>query len=137
MRFNREHSPIHHYGSGLLRLNPTTPWPHGGAGERPAGDARWTTQVVPRRFTTWNSYTYWRQMNGSLPRGQTWGNMFEAGVPDRPVAREQWSCLEVMVKMNDVSDTNGEQARAFRPSRRGPRSPCAVLPQGLSRSGSK
>lgn len=110
MKFSRDHAPIHHYGSGLVGFNPTTPWPQGGAGERPAGDTRWTTQVEPANFTTWNFYSYWQHMGGSPPRGQTWGNAFEIGVPPRTVARDQWICLEVMVKMNDVGDTNGEQA---------------------------
>lgn len=51
------------------------------------------------------------QQPGSLPpRGQEWGNTFEIGVPSRGVAREKWVCLEVMVKMNDIGDSNGEQA---------------------------
>lgn len=110
MKFNKEHAPIHHYGSGLVGFDPPTPWPQGGAGERPAGDARWTSQVEPGDFASWFYYSYWQQMGGSPPRGQTWGNTFEIGVPDRAVAREKWICLEVMVKMNDVGDTNGEQA---------------------------
>ena len=53
MKFNQEHAPIHHYGSGLLGFHPSTPWPQGGAGVRPAGDARWTSQVEPGNFNTW------------------------------------------------------------------------------------
>ncbi|MHB8900017.1 MAG: hypothetical protein ACYC6Y_14815 [Thermoguttaceae bacterium] len=110
MKFNAEHAPIHHYGAGLLGFSPPTPWAQGGAGERPLGDARWSSQVEPGFFTTWYFYTYWQNMGGSPPRGQTWGNTFEAGVPHRSVPRETWICLEIMVKMNDVGDTNGEQA---------------------------
>ena len=110
MKFNKEHAPIHHYGSGLVGFNPSTPWAQGGAGERPKGNARWTSQVEPGNFTTWNFYSYWQEMGGSPPRGQTWGNAFEAGVPPRTVAKDQWICLEIMVKMNDVGDSNGEQA---------------------------
>jgi hypothetical protein len=110
MKFNDGHAPIHHYGSGLVGFRPTTPWPQGGAGERPIADARWSTQVEPSTFESWNLYSYWHGMGGSPPRGQTWGNNFESGVPARPVAKEKWICLEVMVKMNDVGDTNGEQA---------------------------
>jgi hypothetical protein len=110
MKFNQEHAPIHHYGSGLVGFHPATPWPLGGAGERPLGNARWSTQVEPGNFDSWNFYTYWQGMGGSPPRGQTWGNTFEIGVPPRPVAREKWTCLEVMVKLNDVGDSNGEQA---------------------------
>jgi hypothetical protein len=110
MKFNKKHAPIHHYGSGLVGFRPPTPWAQGGAGERPQGDARWSTQVEPGDFSSWNFYSYWQQMGGSPPRGQTWGNSFENGIPPRTVVREEWICLEVMVKMNDVGDTNGEQA---------------------------
>jgi len=110
MKFNREHAPIHHYGGAIWGLNPPTPWPMGGAGERPTGDKRWIAQVEPGSFKSWNFYCYWQEMGGSPPRGQTWGNTFEIGVQDRPVERGKWICLEVMVKMNDVGDTNGEIA---------------------------
>jgi hypothetical protein len=110
MKFNPDHAPIHHYGSGLVGFHPSSRWPQGRAGQRPSGDARWTTQVEPGDLSSWFFYTYWQGMGGSPPRGQTWGNTFEIGVPDRPVARDRWICLEVMVKMNDIGDSNGEQA---------------------------
>lgn len=110
MKFNEQHAPIHHYGSGLLGFRPPTPWPQGGAGERPTADTRWTSQVEPGNFTTWSFYSYWQEMGGSPPRGQTWGNTFEVSVPPRTVVKGKWICLEVMVKMNDVGDSNGEQA---------------------------
>jgi hypothetical protein len=110
MKFNNEHAPIHHYGSGLVGLLPPTPWPQGGAGVRPKGNARWSTEVEPSDFDTWHFYTYWQEMGGSPPRGQTWGNTFEIGVPPRTVDKEKWICLEVMVRMNDPEDRNGEQA---------------------------
>lgn len=110
MKFNNEHAPVHHYGSGLVGFLPTTSWPQGRAGQRPHGDMRWTTQVEPGDFSSWYFYTYWQGMGGSPPRGQTWGNTFEIGVPPRTVAKDEWLCLEVMVKMNDIGDSNGEQA---------------------------
>jgi hypothetical protein len=110
MKFNKGHAPIHHYGAGFCGFNPSTPWAQGGAGQRPKGNERWTTQVEPGKFDTWTFYTYWQNMGGSPPRGQTWGNVFESDVPPRPVETEKWICLEVMVKMNDIGDTNGEQA---------------------------
>jgi hypothetical protein len=49
------------------------------------------------------------EMRGSPPRGQTWGNNFLG--PARPkVARGEWQCLEAMVKLNDVGESNGELA---------------------------
>lgn len=110
MKFNKEHAPIHHYGAAFWGLQPPTRWPQGGAGVRPKGDGRFITQVEPGDFTSWYFYSYWQHMGGSPPRGQTWGNSFELDVPPRPVAREQWICLELMLKLNDVGDTNGEQA---------------------------
>ncbi|MBC8873086.1 MAG: hypothetical protein H8E44_26940 [Planctomycetes bacterium] len=110
MKFNDEHAPIHHYGSGLVGFHPPTPWAQGGAGERPKADARWSTQVEPSSFGTWHFYSYWQEMGGSPPRGQTWGNTFEIDVPPRTVVKNKWICLELMVKMNDIGDSNGEQA---------------------------
>jgi hypothetical protein len=110
MKFNREHAPIHHYGAGFWGYYPPSRWPMGGAGVRPKGDQSWITQVEPGDFRTWNFYSYWQEMGGSPPKGQTWGNSFEHEVADRPVEREKWICLELMVKMNDVGDSNGEQA---------------------------
>jgi hypothetical protein len=110
MKFNEGHAPIHHYGTGLAGFHPATPWPQGGAGERPQGNARWSTQIEPGNFGSWSFYSYWQNMGGSPPRGQTWGNTFESGALPRSVAREKWICLEVMVKLNDIGDSNGEQA---------------------------
>jgi hypothetical protein len=110
MKFNKDHAPIHHYGASFLGYNPASRWPLGGAGIRPKGDHSWITQVEPGDFRTWNFYTYWQEMGGSPPKGQTWGNSFELDVAPRPVEREKWICLELMVKMNDVGDSNGEQA---------------------------
>jgi hypothetical protein len=110
MKFNKEHSPIHHYGSSFWGYNPPSRWPMGGAGLRPKGDQSWVSQVEPGDFKTWTFYSYWQEMGGSPPKGQTWGNSFEYGMPDRPVEKEKWICLELMVKMNDIGDSNGEQA---------------------------
>jgi hypothetical protein len=48
-------------------------------------------------------------MRGSPPRGQTWGNTFVRD-PKLKVERGKWICVELMVKMNEVGDTNGEMA---------------------------
>ncbi len=110
MKFNKDHAPIHHYGGSFWGYNPPQPLPMGGAGVRPKGNQSWVTQVEPGNFSRWHAYTYWQHMGGSPPNGQTWGNTFEVGVPRPPVPKEQWLCLEVMVKMNDIGDSNGEQA---------------------------
>jgi len=110
MKFNKEHEPIHHYGAAFWGLNPLTVWPQGGAGVRPDGKTRWISQVEPGDFKSWTFYSYWQEMGGSPPRGQTWGNCFEYGLAPKVVEKEKWICLELMVKMNDIGDTNGEQA---------------------------
>jgi hypothetical protein len=57
----------------------------------------------------WDFYTYWWEMRGSPPRGQTWGNSF---IRDRnlKVEKGRWICVEQMIQMNDVGESNGEQA---------------------------
>ena len=109
VRFDSECAPIHHFFH-VGGYHPATAWPQGGAGSRPRGDERFSTGVEP--FGTswqWDFYSYWMEMRGSPPRGQCWGNSF---IHDRSlsVKRDQWQCLELMMKMNDVGDTNGEMA---------------------------
>jgi hypothetical protein len=48
-------------------------------------------------------------MRGSPPRGQTWGNSFIRD-DDLAVQKGRWICIEHMIQMNDVGDSNGEQA---------------------------
>ncbi|MCW5559150.1 MAG: hypothetical protein KIT22_15135, partial [Verrucomicrobiae bacterium] len=43
------------------------------------------------------------------PRGQTWGNSFIRD-PKLAVAKGNWICIEQMIQMNAVGDTDGEQA---------------------------
>ena len=47
--------------------------------------------------------------SGSPPRGQTWGNSFIRD-PKLKVEKGKWVCIEQMIKLNDVGDSNGEQA---------------------------
>jgi len=101
--------PIHHFVH-FGGYNPLTPWPQGGAGKPPEGEKRFSTAVEPHGSSwVWDYYTYWMEMRGSPPRGQTWGNSFVRD-PSLKVQRGKWTCLELMVKLNDVGDTNGEMA---------------------------
>ncbi len=109
VKFDPDCAPIHHFFH-VGGYHPPTPWPQGGAGERPQGDERFSTGVEPfGNAWRWDYYRYWMDMRGSPPRGQTWGNSF---IHDRPVAAEKgrWTCLELMMKMNDVGKSNGEMA---------------------------
>jgi hypothetical protein len=102
-------APIHHFFH-VGGYNPATPWPQGGAGERPRGDERFSTGVEPFGDSwRWDYYSYWMEMRGSPPRGQTWGNSFIRD-PDVKAERGKWTCLELMMRMNDVGDMNGEMA---------------------------
>ena len=108
-KFASDCNPIHHFVH-IGGLNPQTNWPQGGAGNRPNGAKRFTTAVEPHgRGWRWDYYTYWKDMGGSPPRGQTWGNSFLRHLAPK-VTRGKWTCLELMAKMNDVGETNGEQA---------------------------
>jgi hypothetical protein len=109
VKFDEECSPIHHFFH-VGGYHPATSWPHGGAGERPAGNKRFTTGVEPHgRNWHWDYYSYWMEMRGSPPRGQTWGNSFIHD-PSTKVTKGKWQCLELMMKLNDVGQSNGEMA---------------------------
>ncbi|MCA9260996.1 MAG: hypothetical protein KDA61_17395, partial [Planctomycetales bacterium] len=59
----------------------------------------------PPRGQTWgNSF-----LQDCPPRGQTWGNSFLQD-SHLQVRRGEWICLETMVQMNDVGQSNGELA---------------------------
>jgi len=109
VKFAPDCGQIHHFVH-LGGYHPPTPWPQGGAGTRPKGHERFSTGIEPfGRAWKWDFYTYWMEMRGSPPRGQTWGNSFLGdGKPE--VRRGQWICAELMMKLNDVGQSNGEQA---------------------------
>jgi hypothetical protein len=109
VKFDADCAPIHHFFH-TGGYNPATPWAQGGAGERPVGNERFTTGVEPHGNNwRWDYYSYWMKMRGSPPRGQCWGNSF---IHDSSlkVTRGRWQCLELMMKVNDVGQSNGEMA---------------------------
>lgn len=109
VKFDPDCAPIHHFFH-VGGYNPPTPWPQGGAGERPRGSERFSTGVEPfGNAWRWDYYSYWMEMRGSPPRGQTWGNSFIHNRPTK-VEKGRWTCLELMMKMNDVGKSNGEMA---------------------------
>ncbi|MCH8295161.1 hypothetical protein IH992_29105 [Candidatus Poribacteria bacterium] len=109
VKFHPDGYPIHHFVH-MGGYNPPTPWPQGGAGIRPHGDKRFSTGIEPHgQRWVWDYYTYWCEMRGSPPRGQTWGNSFIRD-SSLSVARGKWTCVELMMKMNDSGETNGEIA---------------------------
>lgn len=110
VKFADDCEPVHHFGTCVGGNNPATRWPSVRAGQPTKGDESFWLGVEPfgSRWQ-WDYYVYWCDMRGSPPRGQTWGNSF---IHDDTlkVRRGQWTCIEVMVRINDVGDTNGELA---------------------------
>lgn len=110
VKFDPDCGEIHHFGTCLGGNNPPTPWPSVKAGFPTDGAKSFWTGIEPfGKSWTWDFYTYWCEMRGSPPRGQTWGNSFVRD-SNLKVRKGDWICVEQMVKMNDVEDTNGEQA---------------------------
>jgi hypothetical protein len=109
VKFDRDCYPIHHFVH-VGGYNPSTPWPQGGAGIRPAGNERFTTGVEPYgRQWRWDFYSYWMGMRSS-PDNKSWGHDF---INDKNLKaeRDKWTCVELMMKMNNpVTEHNGEQA---------------------------
>ncbi|HBJ85378.1 MAG TPA: hypothetical protein DDZ88_16180 [Verrucomicrobiales bacterium] len=110
-----ENAPYLHHFSGLGGYNPPTNWPQGTAGEHAKGDKRFSARIEPNgSYGTipapggWMFYTYWNDMKPSAG-GRFWGNgLWPEGKPAPP--RGQWQCVEIMVKCNDISQSNGELA---------------------------
>lgn len=110
VKFDPDCGEIHHFGTCLGGNNPPTPWPSVRAGQPTDGSKSFWSGIEPfGRKWTWDFYTYWCEMRGSPPRGQTWGNSFIHD-PSLDVKKGRWICIEHMIKMNDVGDSNGEQA---------------------------
>ena len=110
VKFDPECGEIHHFGTCLGGYNPPQPWPMVSAGRPTDGAVSFWSGIEPFGSNwTWDFYTYWCEMRGSPPRGQTWGNTFVRD-PNLKVEKGRWICVEQMMKMNDVGDSNGEQA---------------------------
>ncbi len=102
--------PIHHFGTCVGGIFPGTKWPSVKAGQPTDGAKSFWVGIEPfGEMWRWDYYAYWCEMRGSPPRGQTWGNSFIHN-DALSVARGKWTCIEVMIKMNDVGKSNGELA---------------------------
>lgn len=110
VKFAEDCEPVHHFGTCVGGNNPATRWPSVRAGEPTKGDKSFWVGIEPfGKKWQWDYYAYWCEMRGSPPRGQTWGNSFTHD-ESRKVRKGEWVCIEVMVKMNKVGDTDGELA---------------------------
>ena len=109
VKFDERCAPIHHFFH-VGGYAPSTAWPQGGAGQRPRGVERFSTGVEPFGDEwRWDCYSYWMEMRGSPPRGQCWGNSFVRD-PQFKVNQGEWQCLELMMKLNQVGQSDGEMA---------------------------
>jgi hypothetical protein len=110
VKFDPATHPIHHFVH-MGGYNPSSPWPQGGAGVRPDGTDKLSTGIEPYGSAwRWDFYTYWMHMRGNPGDPQYWGNDF-INDPGLQVARGEWICVELMMKMNDpLTSYNGEQA---------------------------
>jgi hypothetical protein len=87
----------------------------GQAGLKPQGDTRFTIGMEPwganGKFDPpgkWNFYTYWHEMKAS-GNGRYWGNSFMPADQDA-IPRDEWICVEFMLKHNTPGEPDGEQA---------------------------
>lgn len=105
---------IHHFVH-FGGYRPATEWPQGGAGEKPNGDERMTVGIEPfgnngraEAPGLWNFYPYWHEMKASTGN-KYWGNSIQ---PARPlvVPRNEWQCIEIMMKCNTPDQRDGELA---------------------------
>ncbi len=110
VKFDRDIGPLHHTPR-IGGINPSSPWPMGGAGSRPRGDSEFRVGVGPHYGpeSSWDYYVYWQEMRGSPPAGRTWGNGFIRN-PELEFYRDRWICVEVMVKLNRPGESDGELA---------------------------
>ena len=107
VKFAPDCGAIHHFGTAMGGNWPATPWPLVSAGKPPDGAKSFWTGIEPfGKSWTWDYYTYWCEMRGSPPRGETWGNSFirDLGLT---IERGKWICVELMMKANEVGDSNG------------------------------
>ena len=112
VKFDPDCYSIHHLSPTIGGYNPSTPYPQGGAGIRPLGNDRFTTQVESGSWS-WDFYSYWTGMRHGPDKDATgnfnyWGNNFFKGVTGLSITRGQWICVETMVKSltnqwNDLS----------------------------------
>ena len=109
VKFHEKTGYIHHFVHLVADRTPT-PWPKGGAGETPPGDAKFSTGIEPTgrwgKFPppgVWNFYTYWHEMKTK------WGSVYNG--KQEPIVPGRWYCVEVMLKANSSPEkSDGEQA---------------------------
>ena len=95
VKFHEKTGYIHHFVHLVADRTPK-PWPKGGAGETPPGDAKFSTGIEPTgRWGeypppgVWNFYTYWHEMK------TTWGSVYNG--KQELIQPGRWYCVEAML----------------------------------------
>jgi len=109
VKFHERIGYIHHFVHLVADRTPE-PWPKGGAGETPPGDAKFSTGIEPTgrwgKYPppgVWNFYTYWHEMKTK------WGSVYNG--KQVPIEPGRWYCVEVMLKANSTPEaSDGVQA---------------------------
>ncbi|MGB2822001.1 MAG: hypothetical protein WBF17_13540, partial [Phycisphaerae bacterium] len=109
VKFHPKTGYVHHFVHLVADRTPT-PWPKGGAGERPSGEAKFSTGIEPTgrwgKFPppgVWNFYTYWHEMKTK------WGSVYDG--KQTAIVPGRWYCVEALLKANSAPDKrDGEQA---------------------------
>jgi len=108
-------SAYEHHFVELGGYNPPTPYPNPRAGTRPQGDERLMVFIDgDGRYGhyqppgAWTLYTYWPEMEISADK-HYWGNCLSPLEP-QPIPRGRWQCVELMIKLNDPANADGELA---------------------------
>ena len=121
VRFDQATLMPHHFVN-ITGMTDTYKYRWGGAaGLRPPGgkDGKVGTTLEPPKGENgkWHFYTYWHEMRSwQTPEGRTdgrpnayYGNGFS--MEDSPaVIRDRWICMEMMLKLNQIGQSDGEQA---------------------------
>ena len=117
-------APYVHHFIHLGGTASTNEYPSGGAGNRPTGESSFSTSMdLVSRATTdppgaWSFYSYWSEMHSwqtpeGVPDGVQsnpyYGNLFGPLEPLQ-ARRDEWQCVEIMIKLNDPGERNGEEA---------------------------
>src|SRR5690606_23453383 len=77
VKFALDCGELHHGVSAFGGNHPPSPYPLVSAGNRPDPTRSFWSGIEPHgNRWVWDYYTYWGDMRGSPPSGQTWGNSF-------------------------------------------------------------
>ena len=114
VKFAADIDYIHHFVHMVAQL-PATRWPTGGAGLKPAGEAKFSLGMEPHgqwgKYPPpggWCFYNYWWKMPRSRD-GKYWGASLSKAAYAVP-KRGQWYCVEFMARCNTPAKPDGEAA---------------------------